>query len=157
MSPRSRAGEPGDRTKPRAISATRSMLMTAVPGTWGEALSRLENNEIDILCTIAFSEDRDKIFDFTKENLLTNWGQLYTLIGSNIKAITDVAGRKVAVLKGDIHYKIFTQILDRFGIECEKKSISVQVPKDIEEKIISTLNQRLSGLVVHVNGNIAIS
>ena len=46
---------------------------------------------------------------------------------------------------------------NEFGIECEKKRVSVQVPEDIEEKIISTLNQRLSGLVVHVNGNIAIS
>jgi len=90
-----------------------------VAGTWQQSLSRLENNDIDILCTIAFSKDRDKRYDFTSENLLTNWGQLYTQIGSDIKAITDVAGKKVAVLKGDIHYTIFTEIIERFGIECK--------------------------------------
>ena len=90
-----------------------------VAGTWQQSLSRLENNNIDILCTIAFSKARNKLYDFTKVNLLTNWGQLYTPIGSDIKAITDLAGKKVAVLKGDIHNTIFAQIIEKFGIECE--------------------------------------
>ncbi len=90
-----------------------------VAGTWQQCLSRLENNQIDILCTIAYSEVRDKLYDFNRENLLTNWGQLYTPVGSDIKAVTEVAGKKVAVLKGDVHYTIFNQIMDRFGIACE--------------------------------------
>ena len=90
-----------------------------VAGTWEQNLSSLENNNIDLLCTIAFSKARDERYDFTNENLLTNWGQLYTQIGSDIKSITDLAGKKVAVLKGDIHYKVFTQNMERFGKECE--------------------------------------
>ena len=90
-----------------------------VTGTWDQCLSRLENNQIDILGTIAFTKARGKLYDFGKENLMTNWGQLYTPAESDIKMITDVAGKKVAVLKGDIHYSIFTQIIERFGIECE--------------------------------------
>ncbi|MCD4719413.1 MAG: PAS domain S-box protein [Desulfobacula sp.] len=75
-----------------------------MPGTWQQCLSRLENNQIDILCTIAFSTTRDKLYDFNKENLLTNWAQLYTARNSHIKAITGLAGRKLAVLNEDIHY-----------------------------------------------------
>jgi len=90
-----------------------------VPGTFQQSLSRLENNKIDILCTIAFSTARNKLYDFTKVNLLTNWGQLYTPAGSDIKAIPDVAGKKVAVLKGDIHNTIFAQITEKFGVDCE--------------------------------------
>ena len=100
------------------IASREGWKIEYVSGTWQQGLSRLENNDIDILCTIAFSKDRDKLYDFTKENLLTNWGQLYTPIGSEIKAITDVAGKKLAVLKGDIHYKSFSQIINRFGIKC---------------------------------------
>ncbi|MBW2545347.1 MAG: transporter substrate-binding domain-containing protein, partial [Deltaproteobacteria bacterium] len=90
-----------------------------VTGTWDQCLSRLENNQIDILGTIGFTKARDKLYDFGRENLLTNWGQLYTPAGSDIKAITDVAGKKVSVLKGDIHYAAFAQIIDSFGIKCE--------------------------------------
>ena len=90
-----------------------------VTGTWDQCLSWLENNQIDILGTIAFTKARDKLYDFGKENLMTNWGQLYTPAGSGIKGITDVAGKKVAVLKGDIHYRVFAQIIERFGIECK--------------------------------------
>ena len=90
-----------------------------VAGTWQQCLSRLENNQIDILCTIAFSKDRNKRYDFNKKNLLTNWGQLYTAKNSHIKAVTELAGRKVAVLNGDIHYDIFNKIIKEFGIKCQ--------------------------------------
>jgi len=101
------------------VASNEGWQIEYVAGTWQQCLSSLKNNEIDILCTIAFSEDRDKLYDFNKENLLTNWGQLYTPRGSNIRAITDVATKKIAVLKGDIHYTIFTQIVKRFGIKCK--------------------------------------
>ena len=88
-------------------------------GTFQQCLSRLESNQIDILSTIAFSIDRDKHYDFNKENLLTNWGQLYTVKNSEIKSIMDLAEKKIAVLKGDIHHAVFNQITKEFGIQCK--------------------------------------
>ncbi len=101
------------------VAAQEGWQIEYLPGNWKQSLARLDNNEIDLLSTVAFSEERDRFYDFSKEFLLTNWGQLYTPIGSEIKAITDVAGKKVAVLKGDIHHTVFTQALKQFGIECE--------------------------------------
>jgi len=101
------------------IAAKEKWQLEYVPGSWQQCLSRLENNQIDILCVIAFSRARDKLYDFNRENLLTNWGQLYTSIGSEIKSVTDVAGKKVAVLKNDIHHEIFVHILDSFGIKAQ--------------------------------------
>ena len=43
-------------------------------------------------------------FDFTNENLLTNWGQIYTKKKSDIRTIVDLNNKKVSVLQGDIHY-----------------------------------------------------
>ncbi|MFW2366911.1 MAG: PAS domain-containing protein, partial [Desulforhopalus sp.] len=90
-----------------------------VSGNWRESLLRLEKSEIDILSTIAYSKERDKRFDFNNENVLTNWGQLYTRMASDIRGITDVAGKKIAFLTGDIHHTVFTELLDKFEVECE--------------------------------------
>ena len=91
-----------------------------VPGTWKQCLSRLENNRIDILCTMAFSKDRDKLYDFNRESILINWGVLYTAKDSEIDDVTDVAGKRVAVLKGDIYTAMFREIINAFEVKgCE--------------------------------------
>jgi|GEM_PF-2610174 len=101
------------------IAAREDWQIVYVPGTWQRNLENLENRQIDILCAIAYSQERDRRFDFTEENLLTNWGQVYTPQDSSIKAITDLAGKKVAVLDGDIHFAAFNQIVGDFGINCD--------------------------------------
>lgn len=44
-----------------------------------------------------------------------------------------------------------------FDINCTHSSISLFVPMELEQKIFTTLNQRLSGLMVRVNERIAVS
>jgi two-component system, cell cycle sensor histidine kinase and response regulator CckA len=101
------------------VAAKEGWQIDYVPGNWQECLSRLKNRQIDILCTIAFSKERDKRYDFSKENILTNWGQLYIPTTSDIKSITDVVGKKVAVLKNDIYHSAFVKLIDNFGIDCQ--------------------------------------
>lgn len=101
------------------VAAKEGWELNYVAGTFQECLSRLETHEIDILCAIAFSTDRDMVYDFTTEDLITNWGQLYTARDSGINAITDLKGKKLAVLKGDIHSHAFFQMIKGFGIQCE--------------------------------------
>jgi hypothetical protein len=44
-----------------------------------------------------------------------------------------------------------------FDINCTHHSISLLVPEELEQKIFAALYQRLSGLMVRVNGRIAVS
>ncbi len=101
------------------VAAKEGWQLEYVAGTWPECLSRLETHQIDILCAIAFSEERDRVYDFTQEDLVTNWGQLFASKGSGIKTITDLADKKLALLKGDIHGKVFGHLITKFGITCE--------------------------------------
>ena len=64
-------------------------------GTFQQGLERLKTGEIDILCTIAYSKERDKWFDFSRDNLLTNWGQIFTKNSSDIRTIIDLDNKKV--------------------------------------------------------------
>lgn len=94
-----------------------------VKGTWSQCLDRLEKGKIDILSTIAYSRERDKLYDFTRENILTNWGQIYTKRDSDIKAIVDLNNKKVCVLKDDIHYSELKKLMAKFGVDCTFKEV----------------------------------
>lgn len=74
-----------------------------VPGTWTECLRRLEQGEIDLLVAIAYSPERDQLYDFNEETLFTNWGQLYVAPDSDIESILDLRDKAVAGVTEDIY------------------------------------------------------
>jgi ABC-type amino acid transport substrate-binding protein/signal transduction histidine kinase/CheY-like chemotaxis protein len=72
-------------------------------GTWSQCLNRLENNEIDIMVDVAFSEERNRRYDFSDESVFLNWGTVYTRHGFTIESLLDLRGKTVAVMRGSIH------------------------------------------------------
>ena len=89
-----------------------------INGSFNQCYLDLKSGKLDILGAIAFSEQRNQIFDFTYENVLSNWGQIYINKLSGIESILDFEGKKVAVLQNDIYYKELKELIKRFGIEC---------------------------------------
>jgi len=89
-----------------------------VPGTWSDCLQRLRDGEIDLLAGIAFSKKSTTIYDFNYETVLTNWAQIYTPRGSHIETFLDLADKKIAVKKDDIHFLALRKLIKGFGIEC---------------------------------------
>ena len=72
-------------------------------GTWSQCLERLEKNEIDIMVDVAFSEERNKRYDFSNETVFLNWGTVYTKSGFAVDSLLDLRGKTVAVMRGSIH------------------------------------------------------
>ena len=66
-----------------------------VSGSWSQCLLNLESSEIDLLGPIAYSQERKKGYDFTYENVLTNWGQIYVNKHSAIESILDFKAKKL--------------------------------------------------------------
>ncbi len=104
-----------------------------VAGTWPECLQRLGVAEIDLQVAIAWSKERAKNYSFSQEPLFINWGALYVQPDSHIESIVDLANRKVAVLKGDIHYKVLVELLAQF--KTEPHLIEVDSYSDVFNKI----------------------
>ncbi len=88
-----------------------------VNGTWIESYENLRAGKLDILGAIAFSDRRNQIFDFTYENVLSNWGQIYVNGQSGINSILDLDSKKIAVLHNDIYYSGLKGLIKQFGIE----------------------------------------
>jgi len=93
-----------------------------VPGSFSEGLTRLENNEIDIMTGIAASAKRRELYDFSDESMFLNWGSLYVASDSQFASTFDLEGKKVAALDGDIYYigeSGIINLLDDFEIKVE--------------------------------------
>jgi len=99
------------------VASKEGWIIEYMNKSWTECLDDLESGKSDILGAIAYSEQRDQIFDFTYENILSNWGQIYTGKLSNIESILDFKGKKIAVLQGDIYYKNLRELVKQLDIE----------------------------------------
>ncbi len=84
---------------------------------WSDCLSQLEKGSIDLLTAIAFSKERSLKYNFTKETVFPNWGQVYSNPKIEVNSIADLAGKSVAGLKGDIYYKALKNVAQNTNID----------------------------------------
>jgi len=88
-------------------------------GTWTEGLDRIKSGEVDMLTSVAYTEERSKFMDYCQNPLLTVWGELYTLQSSEINSLFDVSGKKIGVMKSDINGRNFQELTRKFNITFE--------------------------------------
>jgi len=103
----------------KRIAAQEQWSLEFVMGSWSDGLARLEKGEIDLMISIVYSKERDEIFDFSSEAIVTSWGQLYTQKDSGIVSILDVAGKTVGVMSRDINGAHFERLCREFGVDCQ--------------------------------------
>ncbi|MFP4482194.1 MAG: HD domain-containing phosphohydrolase [Thermovirgaceae bacterium] len=109
-----------------AVAAEKEWTIRYVPGTFAEGLKGLEEGEIDVMAAIAWSEERERRYDFTNQTVASNWGVVYTRSSLQVSSIFDLAGQVVAVERGDIYGREFMRLAADFGIDCtffETKSV----------------------------------
>jgi signal transduction histidine kinase len=85
------------------IAAEEGWEIEYVKGTWAQCLSRLENNEIDIMPDVAYTEERAALYDFANEVVYVSWSRVYTREGVDIESVLDLEGKTVAVMQGSVN------------------------------------------------------
>ncbi|MHC4780066.1 MAG: transporter substrate-binding domain-containing protein, partial [Planctomycetota bacterium] len=85
------------------VARLESWSVEYVFGTWDECLARLEGREIDLLLSIAYTEERAKKYAYINETVFTNWGQVYVHRSREVRSIFDLKGLRVAVLSNDVY------------------------------------------------------
>jgi PAS domain S-box-containing protein len=90
-----------------------------LPDTFQRCLEKLQNRKIDLMVTIAWSEQRAKIFDYNQVNVVAVWGALYTPLDIEIESFFDLEDKRIAVMRRDIHHQSLRKMLKNFGINTE--------------------------------------
>ena len=104
-----------------SVADERGWSIEYVNGTWQECLDRLKAGKIDLVVDIAKTSEREKIFDFTTEPVVTNWGVVYARKQFPINSFQDMKNKSIAVVKGSVHTDGLHGIRDlmsKFNIPC---------------------------------------
>ncbi len=103
----------------RSIASDRGWRLEFVPGSFADLLQRLDRHQIDLLSAIAYSQPRAEKYAFTRNAIISNWGLIYARADSRIGSLLDLEGKKVAVMRNNIHARAFENLAHKFGVKVE--------------------------------------
>lgn len=107
-----------------AVAKEEGWQIDYVSDSWDGCLSRLRNGDIDLMTSIAYTLERDAYADFSHEVVWTLWGTVFLPLGSTIDHITDMQGKKIAILKNEINGLNFMRLIKQFKVQCEVLELS---------------------------------
>ena len=99
-----------------AIAKIKGWQLQFVQGSFSQNLKKLETHDVDILSMMAYSETRAKKYSFSRHPLISNWGIVYSKGSNYIASLLDLEGKRVAVMKNNIHDTAFRKQAGKFGL-----------------------------------------
>ncbi len=103
------------------IATEEGWTLEYVLGSWSESMARLDRGEIDLMVDVAYTVPRRTLYAFNEETVLVNWGTVYTRAPLKVLSLPEMAGLRIAVMRGSTHTEDPGGIRDlaqRFGIDC---------------------------------------
>lgn len=100
----------------QAIANKQGWKLNFIEGSFSELLKKAEKNQVDIFSMMAFSEARAKKYSFTRNPLISNWGLVYTRTDAKIASLLDLEGKRVGVMKNNIHDSAFRELTTKFNL-----------------------------------------
>jgi len=100
----------------REVASRERWELQFVQGTWAEGLERARKGEVDLLTSVAFTQESATFLDYGKEPSFTVWSLLYAHPKSGIQSILDLKDRSVAVMRNDANGANFRALATQFAI-----------------------------------------
>lgn len=86
----------------RAVAQVMGFNIESRADIWDNARQALENSEIDFLPLVAYSKEREKVFDFTPPHTIAYDAFFTRKDSSTIGSLDDLEGKTIIVLKNDL-------------------------------------------------------
>ncbi len=101
------------------VAAEEGWSLTYVDCVWATCLERLRTGQLDLMPDVAFSPERDRVYDFHDTSVASSWSQIYTARGRAISDIDDLDGLRIALLEGGIQQLFLTDLMESAGYTFE--------------------------------------
>ena len=101
------------------IAAEEGWRIEPVRCGWAACLAQLERGELDLMPDVAYSEERAERFDFHARSVTHDWSQVAVRPGSPIALMSDLAGKRVALLRGGLHQPTLDEQMGDAGFAYE--------------------------------------
>jgi len=88
-----------------------------VDGSFSEGLAALQAGQLDLMPDVALTGEREKLYDFHTTPVVESWSYVYAARGQQIERLSDLGGKRVAVLKGSVQETVFTQMVRGFELD----------------------------------------
>ena len=142
------------------IGAKEGWRLEYIPGSLTECLERLRRGEIDLAVGIEYSRERNEVYDFTYEDIFSDWGVVYTQEDSDINQIVNLDNKKIAVVHGDIHYHNLRNLAKQLKLKCrfvEAYEYDAVLELIARKKVDAGVVNRLYGLEFETNYKVSRS
>lgn len=94
----------------RSVAQVMGFNIESREDIWDNARLALENGEIDFLPLVAYSRDREKVFDFTPPHTIAYDAFFRRKNSSGISSIGDLEGKTIIVLKNDLAHSYLLSV-----------------------------------------------
>ncbi len=98
------------------IASREGWKIEYVEKTWPKLMGLLDVGGIDLLAGTAYTPERAKRYDFSSQVVTSNWGVIYKNKNVTIEGITDLAGKKIALIPKNVHTVALKRTMDAFGL-----------------------------------------
>ena len=143
----------------RQVAEKEHWGLVYVPDTWDNLIERLDKGEIDLLVGIAYSDERAKRFQFSKQSLIGNWGMVFRNTESGVHSLPDLEDKRVALMRSSTHSKALIELSTRFNApftpvyvdtyaEVLEAVAEKQVDAGVVNRVFAALHAHQPGLVV---------
>ena len=80
---------------------------------WADCLEMLANGRLDLMPDVAYTTERAARFDFHRMPVTYSWSQVYRRPGVHVNSLQDLAGLRVALLRGSVQRRALADALER--------------------------------------------
>ena len=97
------------------IAAQEGWTLEYAPCEWEACLLALEEGQIDLMPDVAFSTQRDELYDFHDLPVLESYSMIYANPSQSFTDLSQLNGKRVAILEGSIQQAVFNQLMKGYG------------------------------------------
>jgi diguanylate cyclase (GGDEF)-like protein len=126
------------------IARRERWLIRYVPCEWADCLVALETGELDLMMDVAYSQDRDRRFEFNREVVLASWSVVVARRGVAMNSVLDLDGQRIGVLAQGIQAEALRTTAEEFDLRPELVRAD-----DYQELAQMLQSGAVDGVVVH--------